>query len=191
MQKRQRHGVGGPRVGPFPKLSEIRCFYSFSRFSHTRTPCRCRFRGGRSEPMGGGDGGTNGCVVGGGALGVSGPQTPKFSSICVEKRLRNDSETARATAEYIDREELHCHRTRHRGGDEDGGILNVSRREHHCLTCMREPCVSMYERNHISKHPHSHTPLCTPRVELRPRLELLRSSPPRARVPPGPFPPTL
>ena len=30
----------------------------------------------------------------------------------------------------------------------------------------------MHERNHISKHPHSHTPLCNPRVELRPRLEL-------------------
>ena len=25
----------------------------------------------------------------------------------------------------------------------------------------------MHERNHISKHPHSHTPLCTPTVELR------------------------
>ena len=33
MRKRQRHGVDRPRVGPFPKLSEIRCFYSFSRFS--------------------------------------------------------------------------------------------------------------------------------------------------------------
>jgi hypothetical protein len=29
MRDPQRHGVGRPRVGPFPKLSEIRCFYSF------------------------------------------------------------------------------------------------------------------------------------------------------------------
>jgi hypothetical protein len=50
--------------------------------------------------MGGGDGGTNGCVVGGGTLGVSGPQKPNFSSIWVEKWLRNGSETARETAEF-------------------------------------------------------------------------------------------
>ena len=56
-------------------------------------------------------------------------QKPKFSSIWVEKRLRNGSETARETAEFRprsrpalllevinDRGELHCHRTRHRGG---------------------------------------------------------------------------
>ena len=129
MRHPQRHGVGRPRVGPFPKLSEIRCFYSFSRFRHTRTPCRCRIRGGRDTPMGASDGGTNGCVVGAGAIGVSGPQKPKFSSIWVEKRLRNGSETARETAEFRprsrpalllevinDRGELHCRRTRHRGG---------------------------------------------------------------------------
>ena len=129
MRNPQRHGVGRPRVGPFPKLSEIRCFYSFSRFRRARTPCRCGCRGGRDTPMGGGDGGTNGCVVGAGALGVSGPQKPKFSSIWVEKRLRNGSETAGETADYRsrlrpalflevmnDRGELHCHRTRHRGG---------------------------------------------------------------------------
>ena len=57
------------------------------------------------------------------------PQKPKFSSIWVEKRLRNGSETARETAEFRprsrparllevinDRGESHCHRTRHRGG---------------------------------------------------------------------------
>jgi hypothetical protein len=77
--------------------------------------------------MGRGDIGTNGCVVGGGALGVSSPQKPKFSSIWVEKRLRNGSETARGKVGYRprsrpalllevidDRGELHCHRARHR-----------------------------------------------------------------------------
>jgi hypothetical protein len=129
MQKRQHHGVGRPRVGPFLKLSEIRCFYSFSRFRHARTPWCCRFCGGRDTPMGGGDGGTNGCVVGASAIGVSGLQKPKFSSIWVEKRRRDGSETARETAEFRprsrpalllevmnDRGELHCHRTRHREG---------------------------------------------------------------------------
>ena len=129
MRDPQRHGVGRPRVGPFPKWSQIRCFYDFPRFRYTRTPCRCGCRGGRGAPMGGDDGGTNGCVVGGGALGVSGPQKPQFSSIWIEKRLRNGSETARGTAEFRprsqpalllevinDRGELHCHRTRHRGG---------------------------------------------------------------------------
>ena len=129
MRKRQAPGVGRPRVGPFPKLSQIWCFYSFSRFRHTRTPCCCGCRGGRGAPMGGGDGGTNGCVVGAGALGVYGPQKPKFSPIWVEKRLRNGSETARETTDFRprsrpalllevinDRGELHCHRTRHRGG---------------------------------------------------------------------------
>jgi hypothetical protein len=100
MQKRQRHALGRPRVGPFPKLSEIRCFCGFSTFRRAHKACRCRFRGGRDTPMGGGDGGTNGCVVGGGALGVSGPQNPKFSSIWVEKRLKDGSETARATADF-------------------------------------------------------------------------------------------
>ena len=129
MRKRQRHALRRPRVGPFPKLSEIRCFYSFSRFRRAHRAWCCGCRGGRDTPMGGGDGGTNGCVVGGWALGVSGPQKPKFSSIWVEKRLRNGSETARETAEFRprsrpalllevinDRGELHCHRTRHRGG---------------------------------------------------------------------------
>jgi hypothetical protein len=129
MRKRQRHAMRRPRVGPFPKLSQIRCFYSFSRFRRVHRAWRCRFRGGRDMPMGGGEGGTNGCVVGGGVLGVSGSQKPKFSSIWVEKRLRNGSETARGTAEFRpksrpallpevmnDRGELHCHRTRHRGG---------------------------------------------------------------------------
>ena len=129
MRERQGHGVGRPRVGPFPKWSKIRCFYGFPRFRSARTPCPCGYRGGRGAPMGEGDGGTNGCIVGGWALGVSGPQKPKFSSIWVEKRLRNGSETARETAEFRprsrpalllevinDRGELHCHRTRHRGG---------------------------------------------------------------------------
>ena len=89
MRDPQRHGVGRPRVGPFPKLSEIRCLYSFSRFRRASTPWRCGFCGGRGALMGGGDGGTHGCAVGGGASGVSGPQKPKFSSIWVEKRLRN------------------------------------------------------------------------------------------------------
>jgi hypothetical protein len=88
-----------------------------------------RFCGGRDTPMGGGDGGTDECVVGGEALGVSGPQKPTFSSIWVEERLRNGSGTARGTAEFRprsrpalllevsnDRGELHCRRTRHRGG---------------------------------------------------------------------------
>jgi hypothetical protein len=79
--------------------------------------------------MGGGDGGTNEGVVVGGAIGVSGPQKPKFSSIWVEQRLRDGSETAGGTAEFRprsrpslllevinDRGELHCHRTMHRGG---------------------------------------------------------------------------
>jgi hypothetical protein len=100
MRDPQHHGVGRPRVGPLPKLSEIRCFYSFSRFRCARTPWCCGCRGGRGGPMGGGDGGTNGCVVGAGALGVFGPQKPKFSSLWVEKRLRNGSETARETAEF-------------------------------------------------------------------------------------------
>ena len=133
MRKRQRHALGRPRVGPFPKLYEIRCFYSFSRLRRAHRACRCRFRGGSDGPMGGGDGGTNGCAVGGEALGVSGPQKPNFSSIWMEKRLRNGSGTARGTArgtaEYRprsrlallpkvmnDRGESHCHRTRHRGG---------------------------------------------------------------------------
>ena len=129
MRNPQRHALRRPHVGPFPKLSEIRCFCSFSRFWRAHRACRCRFGGGRDTPMGGGDGGTNGCVVVAGALGVSGPQKPKFSSIWVEKRLRNGSETARETAEFRprsrpalllevmnDRGELHCHRTRHREG---------------------------------------------------------------------------
>ena len=64
----------------------------FSRFSEVpeRThTVRLPFRGGRGAPMGGGDGGTHGCAVGGGLSAVSGPQKPKFSSIWVEKRLRN------------------------------------------------------------------------------------------------------
>jgi hypothetical protein len=125
----QHHGVGRPRVGPFPKLSEIRCFCSFSRFWRAHRACRCGCRGGRDTPMGGGDGGINGCVVSAGALGVSRPQKPNFSPIWVEKRLRNGSGTARDTAVFRprsrpallpevrnDRGELHCHRTRHRGG---------------------------------------------------------------------------
>jgi hypothetical protein len=68
-----------PRVGLFPKWSQMRCFYGFPRFRHTRTPCRCRCRGRRGAAMGGGDGGTNGCAVGGALSGVSGP----------EGRLRN------------------------------------------------------------------------------------------------------
>ena len=129
MRKRQRHALRRPRVGPFPKLSEIRCFCSFSRFWRAHRACRCGCRGGRDTPMGGGDGGINGCVVSAGALGVSRPQKPKFSSIWVEKRLRNGSGTARETAEFWprsrpalllevinDRKESHCHRIRHRGG---------------------------------------------------------------------------
>ena len=129
MQDPQWHGVGRPRVGPFPKLSEIRCFYSFPRFQRARTPCRCGYRGGRGAPMGGGDGGTNGCAVGGDLLGVSGPRISKNSSSWIEKRLRNGSGTARETADFRpspqpalllevmnDREESHSHRTRHRGG---------------------------------------------------------------------------
>ena len=129
MRKRQRHALRRPRVGPFPKLSEIRCFCGFSRFRRAHKAWCCGCRGGRDTLMGGGDGGTNGCVVGGEALGVSGPQKPKFSSIWVEKRLRNGKETARGTADFRprsrpalllevinDRGESHCHRTRHRGG---------------------------------------------------------------------------
>jgi hypothetical protein len=85
---------------------------------HVEAPC-----------LGGGDVGANGCVVGGDILGVSGPQNPIFYSIWVEKRLRNGSETAGGTAEFLprsrpavssnminDRGELHCHRTSYRGG---------------------------------------------------------------------------
>ena len=128
MRERQRHALGRPRVGPFPKLSQIRCFYNFPRFQRTHRACRCRCRGERGAPMGGGDGGTNECAVGCEGVGVSGPQKPKFSSIWVEKRLRNGSGTARETADYRprsrpvlllevmnDRGESHCHRTRHRG----------------------------------------------------------------------------
>ena len=79
MRERQRQALRRPHVVPFPKLSEIRCFCSFSRFWRAHRACRCRFGGGRDTPMGGGDGGTNGCVVVGEALGVSGPQKPKFS----------------------------------------------------------------------------------------------------------------
>ena len=139
MRDPQRHALCRPRVGPFPKLSEIRWFCGFSTFWRAHRACRCGCRGGRDTPMGGGDGGTNGCVVVAGALGVSGPQKPKFSSIWVEKRLRNGSETAREKAEYRprsrsalllevinDRGELHCHRTRQRGGR----ALPVSRCPH-------------------------------------------------------------
>jgi hypothetical protein len=36
MRDPQRHGVGRPRVGPFPKMSEIRCFCVFRGFgAHT------------------------------------------------------------------------------------------------------------------------------------------------------------
>jgi hypothetical protein len=92
MRKPQRHALGTrPRVGPFPKLSEIRCFYVFSRFWRAHRACRCGCRGGRGTPMGGGAGGTDGCAVGGYSLhvGVSGPQKTKFSSVWVEGRLRN------------------------------------------------------------------------------------------------------
>jgi hypothetical protein len=132
MRDPQRHALRKPRVGPFPKLSRIWCFYNFSRFRRAHMAWRCGCRGGGDTSMGGGDGGTNGCVecvVGGGALGVSGPQKPKFSSIRVEERLRNGSETARETADFRqrsrpalllgainDRRELHCRRTRYRGG---------------------------------------------------------------------------
>ena len=129
MRERQGHGVGRPRVGPFPNRLQIRWFYGFPTFRSARTPCPCRCRGGRGTPMGGNDGGTYGCAVGCGLSSVSGPQKPKFSSIWVEKRLRNGSETAGETAEFRsrsrpailpevinDRGESHCHRTRHRGG---------------------------------------------------------------------------
>ena len=146
MRKRQRHALRRPRVGPFPKLSQIRCFYSFSRFRRARRAWCCRCRGGRDTPMGGGDGGTNGCIVGGEALGVSGPQNPKFSSIWVEKRLRNGPETAIETAEYRPRS---------------------------------RPALLLEVIND--------------RGELHPPSDLAsrRSSPARARVPPGPFSPTL
>ena len=84
---------------------------------------------GNDTLMGGGDVCSNGCAVVGDLLGVSGPQNPKNWSIWIEKRLRNGSGTARETAEFRprsrpalfldvinDRGELHCHRTRHRGG---------------------------------------------------------------------------
>ena len=84
---------------------------------------------GHDTLMGGGDVWSNGCAVGGDLSGVSGLQTPKNSSIWIEKRLRNGSETARETAEFRpsprpallletmnDRGEFHFHRTRHRGG---------------------------------------------------------------------------
>jgi hypothetical protein len=129
VRERPAHGVGRPRVGSFPKWSQIRCFYGFPRFRRARTPGACRYRGRRGAPMGGGDGGTHGCAVGGELSAVSGPQKPKFSSIWVEERLRNGSETAGGTAEYRpksrpalllevinDRGESCCHRTRHRGG---------------------------------------------------------------------------
>ena len=129
MRDPQGHALGRPPVGPFPKWSQIRCFHGFPRFRSARTPCACRCRGERGAPMGGGDGGTHGCAVGGGLSSVSGPQKTKFSSIWVEERLRNGSETAGETAEFRsrsrpaillevidDRGESHCHRTRHRGG---------------------------------------------------------------------------
>jgi hypothetical protein len=93
VRERQAHGVSRPRVGPFPKWSQIRYFHSFPRFRSARTPCACRCRVGHGAPVGGGDGGTHGCAVGGGASGVSGP--PK-NEIFVhlgrgtpQKRLRN------------------------------------------------------------------------------------------------------
>ena len=80
-----------------------------------------------SATMGEGYVGANGCAIGGNLLGVSGPHNSNKSSIWVEKRLRNGSETARGTAEIRpsprqallleiknDRGELHFHRTRHR-----------------------------------------------------------------------------
>jgi hypothetical protein len=102
MRKRQRHALDRPRVDPFPKLCEIRCFYSFSRLRRAHRACRCRFCGGRDGPMGRGDGGTNGCAVGGEAFGVSGPQKPNFSSILgretAQKRLRNGHRNGRVSA---------------------------------------------------------------------------------------------
>ena len=89
MQDPQGHALGRPRVGPFPKRSQIRCFYGFPRFRRAHRACPCGCRGGRGASMGGGDGGTHGCAVGGELSGVSVPQKTKFSSIWVEKRLRN------------------------------------------------------------------------------------------------------
>jgi hypothetical protein len=110
---------------PISKIVRIRCFYSFSRFRHTRTPCRCRFRDGRGGPMGGGDGRPTGAPLAVRRwmfLALKNPIFRPFGS-------RNGSEMARATADYRprsrsalllevinDRGELHCHRTRHRGG---------------------------------------------------------------------------
>ena len=81
MQDPQGHALGRPRVGPFPKRSQIRCFYGFPRFRRAHRACPCGCRGGRGASMGGGDGGTNGCAVGGGLSSVSAPQTPIFWSI--------------------------------------------------------------------------------------------------------------
>jgi hypothetical protein len=127
MRERQWHALGRPRVGPFPKLSQSRYFYDFSRFRRAHRACRCccRCRGGRGGPMGGGNGETHGCAVGSELLGISGPQKTKFSSIWVEELLRNGWETAgfrlrsrpALLLEVInDRGESHCHRTRHRRG---------------------------------------------------------------------------
>ena len=102
MRERHGHALGRPRIGPFPKWSQIRCFYGFPRFRSARRACPCGRRGGRGAPMGGGDGGTHGCAVGGGASGVSGPQkTQIFVHLGREtpqKRLRNGWRNGRVSA---------------------------------------------------------------------------------------------
>jgi hypothetical protein len=89
MQDPQTSGVGRPRLGPIPKLFEIRYFGVFSRFRRTRTPGACECRGGRDTPMGGGDGGANASAVGVDFKAFLAPQKPTrpFGS-------RNGSETA-------------------------------------------------------------------------------------------------
>ena len=112
--------------------------------------------------MGGGDGGINGCAVGGGLLGVCGTQKPNFLSIWDEERLRNGCEPARETHEFWprsrpalflkvinDRVESHWHRTRHRGG--------------RALLVTRCPQGRSPQRSTLSRRCGWHPPACVSR----------------------------
>ena len=92
MREWQWHALGRPLVGPFPKLSENRCFYGFSRFRRAHRACHCGCHGGRGVPMGGGDGGPTGVPSAVVVQAFLGSKTRIFVHSCPEtaqERLRN------------------------------------------------------------------------------------------------------
>jgi hypothetical protein len=156
MRDPQQHALGRPRVGPFPKLSEIRCFFSVFRgfgahigrgVADAAAGATRRWVGVMEGPTGASlalrryvflalknrnfrpFGSRNGSKTAQKRL----EERPSIDQGHGQRFFRNSSETARETSEFRPRSrpalflevindhgELHCHRTRHRGGRAPG-----------------------------------------------------------------------